>query len=395
MLKAVIFDMDGVIIDSEPLHSRAALLALQKYNSGITLDYIERFIGSTTYYMCQKMVDDFHVDVNPEELLKAYDEMKEFLLKKEGYTIVPYVIDCIKDLYKNKIKLSIASSSSVKEIEEVMDSLNIRKYFTSFVSGTTVAHTKPAPDIFLKAAESLDAVPEECLIIEDSYNGVTAATRAGITCIGFVNPNSGKQDLSQAALLVEGFDEINYNFLKEFYEKLKTPSTILTTSHFIIRELTQADIPDLYQICKQPGVREFLEDFSDDLNTEIEKHRAYIKNIYSYYGFGLWGVFLKENGTLIGRCGIELKMLEEEAVYEIGYLLSTQYQGLGYASQFVPEVLRYCFTCLKIPKVVAVIDQNNQSSIRLAAKSGMQRTREIIRNNRIFHLYEITNKDIA
>jgi beta-phosphoglucomutase family hydrolase len=391
LLKAVIFDMDGVIIDSEPMHARAALLALQKYNSVIGMDYVESFIGSTTYHMCQRMVEDFHLSVTPEELLNANEEMKKYLLKTEGHTVVPYVIDMIKDLHHNKIKLSIASSSSVKEIEEVMDTLDIRKYFDGFVSGTSVAHTKPAPDIFLKAAEELGVTPYECIIIEDSYNGVTAAHAAKITCVGFVNPNSGNQDLQQADLLVEGFDEVNYDFLNQFYEIIH-PTAILTTRQFIIRELEISDIPDLFRISIQPEVREFIEDFSDDLKIEEEKHSAYIKNIYRYYGYGIWGVFLKETGQLIGRCGIERKMFDTEEIYELGYLLRKEYQGLGYASQFVRDVLNYCFTALEIPKITAIIDKNNSKSIHLAERVGMQRIKECIRNNKVCYIYEIEPK---
>ena len=81
-----------------------------------------------------------------------------------------------------------------------------------------VANPKPAPDIFLAACDFLSVSPEECIVIEDSTNGVNAAYQAGITSIGFVNPNSGNQDLSKAAILVEGFDEVDYEFIKEVYQ---------------------------------------------------------------------------------------------------------------------------------------------------------------------------------
>jgi beta-phosphoglucomutase-like phosphatase (HAD superfamily) len=98
LFKAVIFDMDGVIIDSEPMHARANVLALKRYNIEVPLSYCYPFIGSTTYHMCQKMVEDFNMKASPEELLKANDEMKDYLLKTEGHTVIPYIIDLIKDL---------------------------------------------------------------------------------------------------------------------------------------------------------------------------------------------------------------------------------------------------------------------------------------------------------
>ncbi|MDF2941654.1 MAG: HAD-superfamily hydrolase, subfamily variant 3 [Herbinix sp.] len=391
MLKAVIFDMDGVIIDSEPMHTRAAILALQKYNVDVSLEYIHGFIGSTTYYMCQKMIEDFKINVTTEELLKVNNEMKNQLLAAEGHIVIPYIIDLMKNLYGNGIKLIIASSSPTAAIEEVMNTLKIKDYFDGFISGMMVAHPKPAPDIFLEAAKRLGVDPSECLVIEDSSNGVSAAEAAGITSIGFVNPNSGNQDLRKAAILVEGFDEVDYEFINKVYQyDHMEPATVLTTEHFILRELTTKDIVDLYPIYMKPSIREFQDDFNDDLEVEKEKQEAYIHNMYHLYGFGFWGVFLKENGQLIGRCGIELKILEDNEVYEIGYLLDDSYQGHGYAKEFVTATINYCFMELEIHRIVAVIDKNNIRSIHLAEQVGMHQFSKTMRNNRDCYLYEIT-----
>ncbi len=393
MLKAVIFDMDGVIIDSEPMHSRATMLAMQKYNLNLTQDYIDNFIGSTTTVMCKKIIHDFNLNATCEELLKANDAMKKSLLKAEGHTIVPYVIDLIKDLHRNKMKLIIASSSSPQEIEEVIQSLNVSEYFCGYISGMSVPHTKPAPDIFIAAAEKLNVSTDECIVIEDSYHGVTAASTAGMLCIGYVNPNSGKQDLSKAAILIEGFDEVDYSFMNQIYKSHHDPAEILITNRFIIRELTLSDIPALFEIYHQSGVREYLDDITDYLETELEKHKAYFE-VYRYYGYGLWGVFLKDNNLLIGRCGIEYKILDQEEIYELGYLLSTNYQGLGYAQEFVNEVINYCFNQLGMKRIVAVIEKTNTRSIRLAEKLGMICYDESTRNHRECYKYELINKNL-
>ncbi|MHB8128633.1 MAG: GNAT family N-acetyltransferase [Mobilitalea sp.] len=391
MLKAVIFDMDGVIIDSEPMHARAAILALKRYNVDITFDYLCAFIGSTTYYMCQKMIEDFNISVTPEELLKTNLEMKTYLLQSEGHTTIPYIIDLMKNLYEHGIKLSIASSSPSEAIEEVMQALQIGDYFEGYVSGMMVEHPKPSPDIFLEAAKRLGVSSDECLVIEDSFHGVSAAEAAGIACIGFTNPNSGNQDLRKATMLVEGFDEIDYEFINKVYKYAHMePITILTTKHFVIRELTVSDIDALYPICIQPEIRAFLDDIDDSLEIEKEKHKAYIQNIYHFYGFGLWGVFLNETGRLIGRCGIELKILDNEDIYELGYLLDKDYQGHGYAKEFVSEVINYCFTELDIHRIIAVIDKNNIRSYHLAKQVGMSRKSECIRNRHACYKYEIT-----
>jgi haloacid dehalogenase superfamily, subfamily IA, variant 3 with third motif having DD or ED/haloacid dehalogenase superfamily, subfamily IA, variant 1 with third motif having Dx(3-4)D or Dx(3-4)E/beta-phosphoglucomutase family hydrolase len=390
LLKAVIFDMDGVIIDSEPMHARAAILTLKEFNVDISMDYLQNFIGSTTYYMCQKMISDFNLNTTLEDFYQVNIRMKEYLLQKEGHTVVPYIIDLIKDLSQNGIKLTIASSSPAEAIEEVMNSLNIRQYFNSYVSGMHVKNSKPAPDIFLEAARRLDVTPEECIVIEDSFHGVTAAQAAGMTCIGFVNPNSGNQDLRKASILVEGFDEVDYAFLNQIYQSNHFPAVILTSENFIIRELTVSDIPKLYELYQNISVREFLDDMKESLEIEQEKHKAYIQNIYRYYGFGLWGVILKENATLVGRCGIEYKVFKGEAVYEIAYLLDPAHQSHGYAKEFVTAVIQHCFKELDIHRIIAVIDKRNVRSLHLAEQIGMKRFGECSRDERDCYCYEIT-----
>lgn len=390
MLKAAIFDMDGVIIDSEPMHARAAILALKKFNIDISLEYLHSFVGSTTYYMCEKMIEDFQIDTTPEALLQMNNDRKKYLLEKEGFTVIPYIIDLMKDLHNNGMKLIIASSSSADEIREVMHALDINQYFEGFVSGMSVAHPKPAPDIFLEAARCLNVKPEECIVIEDSSHGVSAAQAAGMTCVGFANPNSGNQDLHLADILVEGFDEVDYVLLRQIYQYHNELRTITTTDKFVIRELSAEDIPALYGMYRQAALREYLDDFTDTLEVEIEKHKAYINNVYRFYGYGLWGVFLKENGRLIGRCGIEFKKFEKEEIYELGYMLDIAYQGLGYAKEFVNRIIHYCFLELDIHCITAIIDKRNYRSIHLAQQVGMHEVGECMKNQKACYKYEIT-----
>jgi HAD superfamily hydrolase (TIGR01549 family) len=387
--------MDGVIIDSEPQHARAAVLALKKYNVNISIDYAYQFIGTTTYHMCKKMVEDFSIEATPEELLLANEEMKDYLNQTEGYEAIPYIVDLMKNLQSYGIKMMIASSSSVASIKAVIEFLKIDTILDGYISGTTVAHPKPAPDIFLAAADQLGVEPSECIVIEDSYNGVTAARAAGIVSIGFLNPNSGNQDLSHAAILVEGFEEVDYHFINTVYQHAYLqPATIFTTERLILRELTVEDNIALCKICDKPGVREHLKDYSGDLMLERTKLEAYIKNVYHFYGFGLWGIFLKETNQLIGRCGIEYKILHQQAIYELGYLLDTDYQNLGYASEAVTATIQYGFQKLSIDRIIAVIDKNNVSSEQLAKKIGLKPVNEIIRNQHVCLTYEIRNNDL-
>ena len=390
MLKAVLFDMDGVIIDSEPQHARAAVLVLQRYNIDISIDYAYKFIGTTTYHMCSKMIEDFKIPATAEELLKANEEMKDSLTRAEGYEAIPYVVELMKDLHCHGIKMIIASSSSGPSILEVMQYLHIEDIFDDYISGTNVSHPKPAPDIFLTAARQLGVTPDECIVIEDSYNGVTAAAAAGIPSIGYLNPNSGEQDLSQAAMLIEGFDEIDYNFINTVYQHAHMlPATILQTDRLILRELSTEDIEAYCYIVNKPGVREHLTNFSNDVELEKEKQKAYIKNIYHFYGYGLWGIYTKESNRLIGRCGIEYKAQNQEDIYELSYLLDPDYQGQGYASEAVLATIQYGFDQLGIPRITAFVQKNNVRSQQLALRIGMVKNEEEAIDQRECYRYDI------
>ncbi len=239
--------------------------------------------------------------------------------------------------------------------------------------------------------QQLQVHPGECVAITDTYCGLMSARNACVTCIAYHNPDVPPQDLYKAPVLVEGFEEIDFSFINRVYQyDHLEPVTVVTTPNFIIRELSVGDIPELYLICSEPSIRAYLDDFNDTLAAEKEKQEAYIKNVYHFYGFGLWGVFLKETNQLVGRCGVEYKQLGPEEIYELGYLLAKPYQGFGYAREFVTGVLNYCFSKLKLPRVVAIIDKENIRSIHLAEQVGMRRMGTCSRNRRACYKYEIT-----
>lgn len=391
MLKAVIFDMDGVIIDSEPMHARAAVLALQRFQVNINVDYCSRFIGSTTYYMCQEMVKEFQLNIPPEELLAANDEMKKALRASEGYPVIPYIIELMKDLHSHGLKLIIASSSPAEDIAYVMETLQIANYFEGYISGREVKHPKPAPDIFLAAAERLGVLPEECIVIEDSTNGVNAAAAAGITSIGFINPNSGTHDLSKAAFLVEGFDEVDYDFVNRVYRNDHWEASDITdTKRLLIRELDVEDAADLYRIFNEPDIRSYFDDAPATAAEEQERRKDYIRYIYRNYGYGQWGVYIKETHKLIGCCGIELRENGGTGDYEIGYLISSANQRNGYGYEAASAVIQYFAEKYQPERILAVIEQNNLPSIKLAEKLGMHREGELFRGNRACYRYLIT-----
>lgn len=203
MNKPVIFDMDGVLVNSERMHFDALNRTLARA-TGRTMDwnYYSQFVGSTLTHMWQVLDCDFELGGNIAAMDQAYTADKEYFLAQNGHIPVPGAPALVRALHAAGCPLAVASSSPMCEIQAVVQALGLAHCFDVLVTGAVLSRPKPAPDIFLHTAELLGAAPSDCRVIEDSANGVRAAKAAGMYCIGFVNPDSGAQDLSPADVLV-------------------------------------------------------------------------------------------------------------------------------------------------------------------------------------------------
>jgi HAD superfamily hydrolase (TIGR01509 family) len=209
-MKAVIFDLDGVLIDSEPLHALADIQLLKESGISVPSNYFERFVGLTNKAMWGEIKKDYDITLSVEELIDLQMPMKLEMFQKFDYQPVSGIVELLERIKKMGIPMAIASSSPREFIEAVIEKIEIKQYFTKWLSGEEVAHSKPEPDIFLKVSELLNVDPHECIVIEDSTSGIIAAKRAGMTCIGYKNINSGNQDLSAADFIVDKIEEIDF-----------------------------------------------------------------------------------------------------------------------------------------------------------------------------------------
>lgn len=196
--------MDGVLIDSEPLHKEVEQEILCEL--GVNLSHEEHIkfagVGKEMWSIIKKQYG-YNKDVS-EETLHA-TKRKLYLKRLTSSLIHPIegVQDIIHFAENRNFKIAIASSSSRENITIVAKAIEIEDKVQIIVSGDEVPKTKPSPDIFIKTSKLLNLTTEQCIVIEDSANGVKAAKEAGMFCIGFINPNSGDQDLSLA-------DELTY-----------------------------------------------------------------------------------------------------------------------------------------------------------------------------------------
>jgi beta-phosphoglucomutase len=208
-IKCVIFDMDGVIIDSEELHKKAYYETFNSLNIEVSDTLYKSFTGSSTINAFQRLVTHFNLEYHPTKLV--IDKRKRyvnFFENDPNLHLVAGVEEIIRYLYEKGITLILASSSAMINIDRVFNRFQLNQYFTAKISGADLKESKPNPEIFNKAAILANMPKENCVIIEDSDNGVTAANNANIFVFGYANKLSEGQTLENANFVITHFNQL-------------------------------------------------------------------------------------------------------------------------------------------------------------------------------------------
>jgi HAD superfamily hydrolase (TIGR01509 family) len=206
-IEAVIFDMDGVLIDSEPIHFEAIRALLAVHRAEYVAGHEEDFYGCRDREVFEALRARYALEADAADLAASWVNRVVELL---GRPLTPMagVPNVLHALQASGVRLALASSSAPPIIDATLSGLGLTTMFECMVSGREVEHGKPAPDIFVEAARRLGLPPEACLVVEDSFNGLSAATAAGMRCVAVPCPSTAGQDFSGAAARLGSLTEL-------------------------------------------------------------------------------------------------------------------------------------------------------------------------------------------
>lgn len=207
--------MDGVLVDSEPIHHIAYIQHFKELNIDVSDQMYQSFMGSSTKNIYNRIKEHFNLSQSVSDLITRKRELF-YKVFDESTTLKPIngVLDLIQDLHKNNIQMIVASSSSHENINAIFKKFDLDQYFSYKVSGEDFPESKPNPAIFNKANGLSGHKKEECIVIEDSTNGIKAANSAGIFVIGYKAEDSN-QNYQTADLVISDYREVSFEKIQK------------------------------------------------------------------------------------------------------------------------------------------------------------------------------------
>ena len=217
--------------------------------------------------------------------------------------------------------------------------------------------------VLMKKEEDFHQLSEkrsrDIIFLSSNQSLLDLARDVDVPAIAYQKPET--DTFLHADMVVEGFEEVDMTFLQRVYERhFNIPWTILETERCIVRELEISDLDDLFSMYAEPGMTDYMEGLYE-YEEELEYQKAYIENMYRFYGYGMWLVFEKKTGTLIGREELNGDM-------ELGYAIRTSFQQQGYAYEVCQAIMQYAGEELQVHLLHCLIQKENTLSEKLAIK---------------------------
>mgnify|MGYP006141933483 FL=1 len=207
--------MDGVIVDTEPVHHFAYQQHFKQLNIEVSPEMYASFTGNSTKNIYERLKSIYGLKEDVLDLVEVKRNLfNDAFDQKEDLYLLDGVEELIQELHQNGMQLILASSSANVTIQRIFNRFDLDQYFTHKVSGEDFPKSKPHPAIFQKAAELAQTSVEHCIVIEDSTNGIMAAKAAGIYCVGYESFHSKLQDYSLADKVISHFNELSFEKIR-------------------------------------------------------------------------------------------------------------------------------------------------------------------------------------
>ncbi len=217
MLKAIIFDMDGVLVNSDKYVFQAYNVLLKSYGARLSEQDYSRYLGRPLNDFLSLLRQEYGVDVgSPSEFSRKLLDIELKLMQSE-LTPKRNLTAFLRAAKREGVKLAVATSSPSYRAKLFLNRLGIEELFDAVVAAENVDKHKPHPDVFLKASQKIDAMPGDCVVVEDASNGVAAAKAAGMKVVGLINAFHSREELSEADLLINSLDELNLVALQSLF----------------------------------------------------------------------------------------------------------------------------------------------------------------------------------
>jgi len=212
-VSCVIFDMDGVIVNTEPLHKKAYYQTFDTLEIDVPEEVYNSLTGASTVNAFQKVKNLYGLSNGVDDMvLQKRAFFADLFQTDPDLALLDGVLDLIQYFHRSGRTLVLASSASMPNINRVFKRFDLDQYFLGKVSGADLTSSKPHPEIFLKAAEMANTPTDQCIVIEDSDNGIQAANSASIYSIGYKSEHSQMQTLEYAKLVIEKFSDLKERF---------------------------------------------------------------------------------------------------------------------------------------------------------------------------------------
>lgn len=209
---AVVFDLDGVLWDGEPIYHEAFNIVLKPYGHRVTEEEYTHIIGNSVEAAWDWVLKRFHLTESPGRFYRAYDEAVLEMLAEPAETL-PGARELIQELHRRGIPVGLASASLREWVDATIKGLGLADAFGATVSASEVEHAKPAPDLYLAAAAQLGVSPEQCIAVEDTRAGVSAAKAAGMFAIQLRAASTALPPIADADLVIDDYSQFDLSLL--------------------------------------------------------------------------------------------------------------------------------------------------------------------------------------